>query len=822
MTLIISGSREEAERLGSDIVSPVHLLLAVMRQNGSNAARLINEMLPDAEELYKQLENSGAGHVIGVTTKPGEVTMDAMATRIMRLSMLEARMMKAPVVDSEHLLLAMLKERNNSAGRMLESQGISSTKLKNLMNPGSIRDEIQKNEDEEEDEFSSVGSGAASTAEEGMAAPQKSNSPTPILDNFSTDLTKAARSGKLDPVVGREKEIERVTQILCRRKKNNPILIGEPGVGKSAIVEGLAARIAERNVPRLLWNQRILMLDMASMVAGTKYRGQFEERIKGVIGELKKNPNIIVFIDEIHTMIGAGGASGSMDAANLLKPALARGEFKCIGATTVDEFRKTIEKDGALDRRFQKVMVRQTTAIETLQILEQLRPRYEEHHHVTFTDEALKACVKLTEQYVSSRAFPDKALDALDEAGARVHLHDIPTPSEIEKLEGEVEEMERKRDEAAQAQNFELAADYRDHIAESQKVIEEKRREWEQQIDQNRPTVTAETIADVVSVMTGIPAQRLGQEEKQRLMHLDESLKLGVIGQDDAIRRVVRAIQRSRIGLKDPKKPIGTFLFVGPTGVGKTYLTKQLALEMFGSEDALIRIDMSEYMEKHTVSRMVGAPPGYVGYEEGGQLTEQVRRKPYSIVLLDEIEKAHQDVFNMLLQVMDEGRLTDGNGATIDFKNTIIIMTSNCGTRQLKDFGSGIGYQKPGERSGDNSYARSIVDKALKKQFAPEFLNRLDDVIHFDQLSEESIGRIVNLQLKPLLRRIETLGYKLDVTDEARSLIAKKGYDVQYGARPLARAIQSLIEDPLCEVLMKGGRKKHFTTVVEDDSIAVK
>jgi ATP-dependent Clp protease ATP-binding subunit ClpC len=596
--------------------------------------------------------------------------------------------------------------------------------------------------------------------------------------------------------------MERVAQILARRKKNNPILIGEPGVGKSAIVEGLAQRIVERKVASQLWGKRILTLDMAGMVAGTKFRGQFEERVRNLLMELEANPDVIIYIDEIHTIIGAGGSQGSMDAANMLKPALARGQMQCIGATTIDEFRKTIEKDGALERRFQKIIVAQSTAEETLQILHRLRPAYEKHHKVKYTDEALEACVHLTQRYVSDRSFPDKAIDAMDESGARMHIFNIPANMEIDNLETELRDIEERKNMAIKAQNYETAADLRDELQMKTEQLEQLQKAWVEQQEKNYTEVTAETVAQVVSIMTGIPAHRIGDEENSRLRQLEQNLKGSVVGQDDAVLKVTRAIQRSRVGLKDPNRPIGTFLFVGPTGVGKTYLTKRLAMEMFGSEASLIRIDMSEYGEKHTVSRMMGAPPGYVGYEEGGQLTERVRRKPYSIVLLDEIEKAHPDVFNILLQVMDEGRLTDGNGTTIDFRNTVIIMTSNSGTRQIKDFGTGIGFQAIPTDEDRKKQTRSIVEKALKKQFAPEFLNRLDDIVFFDQLSQEDIRRITDIELRPLLRRIKEMGYTLELSEDTINKIATEGYDVQYGARPLRRAIQRIIEDPICEMLL--------------------
>ncbi len=674
-------------------------------------------------------------------------------------------------------------------------------------------------DDDEDDEDDIQGS-----TNFGMRTAQRrdSDSKTPVLDNFGTDLTKAAADGLLDPVVGRHDEIERVAQILVRRKKNNPILIGEPGVGKSAIVEGLALRIVQRKIARILWNKRVIVLDMGSVVAGTKYRGQFEERMRTIVNELQKNPDVIVFIDEIHTLIGAGAAAGSMDAANLLKPALARGEVQCIGATTLNEYRKSIEKDGALERRFQKVLVNATTPEETLEILRNLKSRYEEHHNVSYTDEALKACVRLTDRYVCDRSFPDKAIDAMDEAGSSLHIMDIPASPELQNMEREVKRLTDKKNEAIHTQNYELAADYRDQLKTAEKALDYQRKEWESHLKENPQTVDAIHVAAVVSKMTGIPVQRIGEEENERLRNMADRLKAKVIGQDDAIDLIVHSIQRSRIGLKDPARPIGAFMLVGPTGVGKTYLTQMLAEEMFGSTDALIRIDMSEYMEKHTVSRMIGSPPGYVGYDEGGQLTEKVRRQPYSIVLFDEIEKAHHDVFNLLLQVMDEGRLTDGNGTTIDFRNTIIVMTSNSGTRQLKEFGKGVGFAAQTYGAQDSQLARSIVEKSLHKQFAPEFLNRLSDIIYFDQLSQESIMKIVDTELEPLAKRIEDMGHHLEVSDAAKAMLAQKGYDVQYGARPLKRSIQSLLEDPLCQLLLDGVQEgTTFSVEADGDGITI-
>ncbi len=801
MTSVFIFSKEEAERTECDNVSPEHLLLGILRQNVSNATRMMYHVQPDLLSLKRHLEEVAREHKATIVPDKNNMELSHEATRLMRLSVLEARAQHADEVDTEHLLKAMLKDRGSNIQRLLKEHGLTRENL-----CGEVQDGYSYDNDDDKEDSESSNEEYAMSDSESREAPtltkKKKTSGTPVLDNFCTDLTDKARKGELDPVVGRDKEMERVAQILSRRKKNNPILIGEPGVGKSAIVEGLAQRIVKHKVARQLWNKRVLTLDMAAMVAGTKFRGQFEERIRNLLHELENNPDIIIYIDEIHTIIGAGGSQGSMDAANMLKPALARGQMQCIGATTIDEFRKTIEKDGALERRFQKIMVAPSTAEETLQILHRLRPVYEKHHNVRYTDEALGACVQLTQRYISDRSFPDKAIDAMDESGARTHISNIPASTEIDNLETELRDIEERKNMAISTQNYEAAADLRDELQQKSEQLEQLQKAWVNKHEQKDTQVTAETVAQVVSVMTGIPTHRIGEEENSRLRQLEKNLQANVIGQDEAIRKVARAIQRSRVGLKDPNRPIGTFLFVGPTGVGKTYLTKRLALEMFGSESALIRIDMSEYGEKHTVSRMMGAPPGYVGYEEGGQLTERVRRKPYSIVLLDEIEKAHTDVFNILLQVMDEGRLTDGNGTTIDFRNTVIIMTSNSGTRQIKDFGSGIGFQSQPTVEERKQQTRSIVEKALKKQFAPEFLNRLDDVIYFDQLSREDIRRITDIELQPLLRRIREMGYTLELSDKTIERIATEGYDVQYGARPLRRAIQRIIEDPICEILL--------------------
>lgn len=747
-------------------------------------------------------------HQVLISPTPADMNFDTQANRIMRLCKLEASLMKSESIEPIHVLLAILKANDNEASDILSKLNIT---YETAAAPLRLPQEESKtdvsptgswdgNDDDEDMEPVSAGIEANIIPQRQQ---KKQDSKTPALDNFGTDLTLMAANDLLDPVVGREKEIERVAQILNRRKKNNPILIGEPGVGKNAIVEGLAQRIVSHRVSRTLWNKRIVVLDLASVVAGTKYRGQFEERLRCIIKELQQNPDVIVFIDEIHTLVGAGNAAGSMDAANMLKPALSRGEFQCIGATTLDEFRKTIEKDGALERRFQKVQVAPPSAEETLQILVNLRERYEQHHHVRYTDQALEACVKLTGRYITDRSFPDKAIDILDEAGSRMRIQDVPVPEEITNLEKLVSELNQKRDEAAARQDFEKAAVLRDRCSTVAQELEQAKQAWEQSlVETEQSLVDEQIVADVISNMTGIPVKRIGQEENEKLRTLKETLQQKVVGQDEAVATVARAIQRSRVGLKDPQKPIGTFLFVGPTGVGKTYLAKCLAEELFGKADAIIRVDMSEYMEKHTVSRMVGAPPGYVGYDEGGQLTERVRRKPYSIVLLDEIEKAHTDVFNLLLQVMDEGRLTDGNGNTIDFRNTVIIMTSNCGTKQIRDFGNGIGFQSPTDLTSGKKQNRGIVRKAIEKQFAPEFINRLDNIVYFDHLIPDDIQSIVSIELQPLLERINEMGHTLEVSAEARQLLGKKGYDMQFGARPLKRAIQDFIEDPLCEVLM--------------------
>lgn len=808
---VIQFSKEEANRLRNNYIGPEHLLLGLIREGEGKAVQILKDLYVDLEMVKKTLENDLRSSAVTPENYSEDITFDEKASKILKMSILESRILKNPATDTEHMLLAIMRENQNKASQILEENEVTYQKVMDKLVPkAEPQSGLDFGEDEEEEEEGirrqPTGNGESSffsqeAKQTTRTQQQKPNNDTPVLDSFGTDMTKAASEGKLDPIVGREKEIERLAQILSRRKKNNPILIGEPGVGKSAIVEGLALRIIEKKVSRILFDKRVIALDMTAVVAGTKYRGQFEERIRAILNELKKNPNIILFIDEIHNIVGAGSAAGSMDAANMLKPALARGEIQCIGATTLDEYRQNIEKDGALERRFQKVIVEPTTPEETLQILQNIKEKYEEHHNVTYTDEALEACVKLTDRYITDRNFPDKAIDAMDEAGSRIHLKNITVPKEIEQQEQMIDEARTHKNEAVRLQDFELAASFRDREKSLMSELEDMKQRWEESLKENRETVDKEQIADVVSMISGIPVQRMAQAEGIRLKGMKEQLLAKVIAQDKAVDTLVKAIQRSRVGLKDPNKPIGTFLFLGPTGVGKTHLAKELAKQMFGSADALIRIDMSEYMEKFTVSRLVGAPPGYVGYEEGGQLTEKVRRKPYSIVLLDEIEKAHSDVFNLLLQVMDEGRLTDSYGRTVDFKNTVIIMTSNIGTRQLKEFGKGIGFAAQ-TRTDDKEYSRSVITKALNKSFAPEFINRLDEIITFDQLDINALEKIIDIELKGLYERMESLGYKLVIDDAAKRFVASKGYDVQFGARPLKRSIQNNLEDGLAELIL--------------------
>lgn len=827
---IITYSKEEANRLRNRYIGPEHLLLGMLRDGGGKAIEILLKLDIDLKRVKRRLEGFLKDSEDNTLLPDAEVPLSPMTAKILKMCMLEARLLKSATADTEHVLLAILKDGDNLAATVLEENQVDyqvvfeQLSLKST-NPNAGMGFTEDDEEDEEDMNIPRSLHAGSSASAAQTTSRKPSNDTPVLDNFGVDMTRAAEEGKLDPVIGRECEIERLAQILSRRKKNNPVLIGEPGVGKSAIVEGLALRIVQKKVSRILFEKRVVMLDMASVVAGTKYRGQFEERIRSIINELQKNPNVILFIDEIHTIVGAGAAAGSMDAANMLKPALARGEIQCIGATTLDEYRKNIEKDGALERRFQKVIVEPTTAEETLQILKNIKEKYEDHHNVSYTDEALEACVKLSERYITDRNFPDKAIDALDEAGSRVHLTNINVPKEIEEQEKLIEEARNLKAEAVKSQNFELAASYRDREKELSARLEEMKVEWEARLKDNRQTVGEEEIANVISMMSGVPVQRMAQAEGLKLAGMKEELQAKVIAQDAAIEKLTKAILRSRVGLKDPNHPIGTFMFLGPTGVGKTHLAKQLAKYMFGSADALIRIDMSEYMEKYTVSRMIGAAPGYVGYEEGGQLTEKVRRKPYSIVLLDEIEKAHPDVFNILLQVLDEGRLTDNYGRTIDFKNTVIIMTSNIGTRQLKEFGRGVGFAAQ-NRTDDSEHSRSVIQKALNKTFAPEFLNRLDEIITFDQLSLDAITKIVDIELKGLYERVEAIGYKLVVEDDAKKFLASKGYDVQFGARPLKRAIQNHLEDGLSELIvaaeLQPGDTINVSVDKEKDELSIK
>ena len=823
---ILAFSREEAARLASRSVGPEHLLLGILRDKTGPVHELFVKSDINFQTIKEELEQKVREEDFAQPLRTHELVLNEKASNILKLAVLEARIQATQMVDEQHLLLAILHDHvDNGAKEVLEFNNMNYedalTYFRQKAN--TVSDGIgmpDKEEDEDDGMLSINGNNSQKSRPAGTATTQRPTGKTPVLDNFGTDLTKAAAEGKLDPVVGREREIQRVTEILCRRKKNNPILIGEPGVGKSAIVEGLAQMICKHHTSPVLFNKRIISLDMTAVVAGTKYRGQFEERIRALIKEIEQNPDVVIFIDEIHTLVGAGSTPGSMDAANILKPALARGTIQCIGATTLDEYRNSIEKDGALERRFQKVIVEPTTAEETVEILNNIKERYEYHHHVSYSDDAIMACVKLTDRYVTDRAFPDKAIDAMDEVGARVHLQHAQMPPEIGEKEKEISYVKEKKQAAVRNQNFELAASYRDKQTELEAELKELQQKWENNEIGQRDVITEKDVADVVSMITGVPVQRMAEAEGVRLKNMGAELKKAVIAQDKAIEKMVKAIQRNRVGLKEPNHPIGAFMFLGPTGVGKTYLAKKLAEYMFGSADALIRIDMSEYSESFNTSRLIGAPPGYVGYEEGGQLTERVRRHPYSIVLLDEIEKAHGNVFNMLLQVLDEGRLTDGNGRLIDFRNTVIIMTSNAGTRQLKEFGRGVGYTAGGRmglslNERDKEYARSIIQKSLSKQFSPEFLNRLDEIITFDQLDLDAIKQIINIELRGLTKRISELGYKLEITDKAKEFVAMKGYDVQFGARPLKRAIQTYIEDGVCELLLDGKLKAGDTITAD-------
>ena len=821
---VLSFSREEAERLTSKSVTPEHIMLAILREKSGPVWELFNKWKVDIDNIKREIEKKVQEKSIDTTVSIPDIILDEQANNILKLAVLEARMQHAETVDILHLFLAILHDSsNNGAKVVLEDSGFNYNNAISMLQQraNQPKDGIgMADEEEMDDDMMSSSSNNGGNTKTTQSSRTKSK--TPVLDSFGTDLTQAAAEGKLDPVVGREKEIMRVSEILGRRKKNNPILIGEPGVGKSAIVEGLAQLIVKHLTSPILFDKRVITLDLTAVVAGTKYRGQFEERIRALIKEIEQNPDIIIFIDEIHTLIGAGSSPGSMDAANILKPALARGTIQCIGATTLDEYRKSIEKDGALERRFQKVLVEPTTAEETLQILENIKDRYEGHHHVRYTEDALKACVKYAERYITDRSFPDKAIDIIDEVGSRVHLQHVKVPQSILDIQKEIEIAQEKKQAAVKNQNFELAASFRDKQTELEQKLKDEQERWQNGDTEDKIEIGEDAIADVVSMITGVPVQRMQEAEGIRLKNMNDDLKQVVIAQDAAIDKMVKAIQRNRVGLKDPNHPIGAFMFLGPTGVGKTYLAKRLAEMMFGSADALIRIDMSEYTESFNTSRLVGAPPGYVGYDEGGQLTEKVRHHPYSIVLLDEIEKAHGNVFNMLLQVLDEGRLTDGNGRLIDFRNTVIIMTSNAGTRQLKEFGQGVGFKATNlnglsQNEGDKERARTIIQKSLSKQFSPEFLNRLDEIITFDQLDLEAIKKIINIELKGLFKRVHELGYEMEITDEAKEYVATKGYDVQFGARPLKRAIQNHIEDGLSELILSGEIKAGDTIKISKE-----
>ena len=806
---VISFSREEALRLGHDYIGTEHFLLGMIREGDGVAIKILLKLEVDLVELRKLIENSVRS--VEKTNKPlnslGNIPLVKQAEKTLKITYLEAKLFKSNLIGTEHLLLSILKDENNVASRALSAFSITYERVKIELETMLTQDTPRADyadspqDDEDEDDESSFGGAPSSGTVARKGAESKSK--TPVLDNFGRDLTKMAEDNKLDPIVGREKEIERVSQILSRRKKNNPILIGEPGVGKSAIAEGLALRIVQRKVSRVLFNKRVVTLDLASLVAGTKYRGQFEERMKAVMNELEKSPDVILFIDEIHTLVGAGGASGSLDASNMFKPALARGEIQCIGATTLDEYRQYIEKDGALERRFQKVIIEPTTPDETLQILKNIKDNYEKHHNVNYTEEALKACVSLTDRYISDRYLPDKAIDALDEAGSRVHITNINVPKAIIEIEKKIEDIKDEKNRVVRSQKYEEAAKLRDTERQLIEDLESEKKKWEEATKNHRETVTEDNVAEVVAMMTGVPTQRIAQKESGRLIEMHKELQGSVVGQNDAIMKVAKSIRRNRAGLKDPNKPIGTFIFLGPTGVGKTQLAKVLSKYLFDKEDSLIRIDMSEYMEKFAVSRLVGAPPGYVGYEEGGQLTEKVRRRPYSVVLLDEIEKAHPDVFNLLLQVLDDGQITDSLGRKIDFRNTIIIMTSNIGSRQLKDFGLGVGFSTKSKKAQADDIAKGVIEKALKNAFAPEFLNRIDDVVLFNNLKKEDIHQIIDIELKSLFSRVIDMGYKLTLTDKAKDFIAEKGFDEKYGARPLKRAIQKYLEDPMAEEIIK-------------------
>ncbi len=818
---VITYSREEAIRNGNDYIGIEHLLLGLIREGEGLAVQIMINLGVDLSQIKSHIEKT-----IRTDSKKSRsvdnIPLVKQAERVLKITYLEAKVFNSDIIGTEHLLLSILKDKENLATRLLLKQGVDYDNIKDEIfhlknNPDESalgrmdpRSELsQGSEDDETSEGGGFGGGFKKYSDK---------SKTPVLDNFGRDLTKAAEEDRLDPVVGREKELERIAQILSRRKKNNPILIGEPGVGKSAIAEGLALRIVQRKVSRALFNKRIVTLDIASLVAGTKYRGQFEERMKALLNELEKTPDVILFIDELHTIVGAGGASGSLDASNMFKPALARGEIQCIGATTLDEYRQHIEKDGALERRFQKVLIDPTSAEETIEILNNIKKKYEDHHLVTYSPEAIKACVSLTSRYVTDRCLPDKAIDALDEAGSRVHITNIRVPENIINIEAKIDTVREEKTRAIKSQKYEQAAKFRDQERELLDLLEKEKRVWEEESQLHRETVTEQNVSEVVSMMTGVPVQRIALNESQRLISMEADLEKSVIGQNDAIKKVVQSIRRNRAGLKDPAKPIGSFIFLGPTGVGKTHLAKVLSKHLFDSDDAIVRIDMSEYMEKFAVSRLIGAPPGYVGYEEGGQLTEKIRRKPYSVLLLDEIEKAHPDVFHLLLQMLDDGQLTDSLGRRIDFKNTIIIMTSNIGSRQLKDFGMGVGFNTGAKKSGSKEYAQSVIENALKKSFAPEFLNRVDDIVIFESLQKEDIFKIIDIELARLYTRIENLGYKVILADAAKEYIAEKGWDSAFGARPLKRAIQKYLEDPLAEEIIRAKVEEGDEIYVDIDS----
>jgi ATP-dependent Clp protease ATP-binding subunit ClpC len=801
---VISLSREEALRLGHDYIGTEHLLLGMIREGEGVAVSILKKLGVPMDELRSSIERAVKGTANHNVKNMANIPLTRQSEKVLKITYLEAKIFKSQLIGTEHLLLSILRDEDNIATQILNKFEINYDSVKEMLEmSGDSSAPRAKAEAEDGDDDGSKLFGSASGGS-GTQKPGAEKSRTPVLDNFGRDLTKMAEDDKLDPIIGREKEIERVAQILSRRKKNNPILIGEPGVGKTAIAEGLALRIIQKKVSRVLFNKRVVTLDLASLVAGTKYRGQFEERMKAVMNELEKSPSVILFIDELHTIVGAGGASGSLDASNMFKPALARGEIQCIGATTLDEYRQYIEKDGALARRFQMVMVDATTPDETIQILHNIKDKYEDHHNVNYTDAAIEACVKLSDRYISDRFLPDKAIDILDESGARVHIKNIHVPEEILTLEADVENIKIEKNRVVKSQKYEEAAQLRDKEKKLLEQLEIAKNKWEEESKSKRFTVEEDNVAEVIAMMTGIPAKRIAQKEGLKLLSMNDDLAGKVIGQDEAIKKLTKAIQRTRVGLKDPKKPIGSFIFLGPTGVGKTELAKMLANYLFDKEDSLIRIDMSEYMEKFSVSRLVGAPPGYVGYEEGGQLTEKVRRKPYSVILLDEIEKAHPDVFNILLQVLDDGVLTDGLGRKVDFRNTIIIMTSNIGVRDLKDFGAGIGFANKAKSDNMDDVIKSTIQSALKKAFSPEFLNRLDDVVVFNSLTREHIFKIIDISLGKLFSRITDLGYKIELTEKAKEFLAEKGYDQQYGARPLNRAIQKYLEDAVAEEILKG------------------